>query len=40
LHFLADFNVYFEKLGDTAVEADRFAFVEVGFVVVLAKAFI
>jgi hypothetical protein len=39
LHLLAHFDVDFEELGDAAVEADRFALVEVGFAVGCVDAF-
>jgi hypothetical protein len=40
LHLLADFDVHLEELGDAAVEADGFAFVEVWLAVVLVEAFL
>lgn len=38
LHLLADLNVDLKEFGDTSVEADGFAFVQVAFAVVLWNA--
>ena len=40
LHLLADFQVDFEELGDAAVEADGFAFVQLAFAIVGWDAFL
>jgi hypothetical protein len=39
LHLLANLDVDFEELGDAAVQADRFALVQLGFPVIGRNAF-